>query len=102
MPAGGQRPGLRFAIPHHASHHEIGVVEHRAEGMAEGIAQLTALVNGARRLRRNVTRDATRKRKLFEQSPEARFILGDFGVKLRVGPLKVGIADHRRAAMAGA
>ena len=47
--------------PTHAGHDEIGIVEHRAERMAERIAQLTALVDRAGALRRDVTGNATRE-----------------------------------------
>jgi hypothetical protein len=35
MPCGGQRSGFRLAIADDAGDDEIGVVEHRAERMAE-------------------------------------------------------------------
>ncbi len=50
VPAGGQRAGLGLAVADDACHHEIGVVEGGAVGVGEGVAQLTALMDGARGL----------------------------------------------------
>ena len=51
MPARGQRPGLRLAVADDAEDDEIRVVEGRAEGVDEGVAELAALVDRAGRLR---------------------------------------------------
>jgi len=37
--------GLRLAIAHYASHDQIGIVEGRAVGMNQRVAQFAALVN---------------------------------------------------------
>ena len=68
MPCGGQRASLRFAIADDAGDDQIGIVEHRAEGMAERIAQLAALVDRARALRRSMAGNAAGKRELDERA----------------------------------
>ena len=34
MPGGGQWPGFGFAITHHTGYNQIGIIHHRAKGMA--------------------------------------------------------------------
>src|SRR5271165_3669793 len=64
MPRRGQWSGLCFAIADDAGDHEIRIVKHRSERMAERIAQLAAFVDRARALRRCVAGNTSRKRKL--------------------------------------
>ena len=45
VPGRGQRPGFSLAVADHAGNDQLGVVEHRAKGVAERITQLPALVN---------------------------------------------------------
>ena len=45
MPAGCQRTGLVLAVADHACHHQVRIVESRAVGVHQGIAELTALVD---------------------------------------------------------
>src|ERR1035441_7633685 len=99
MPRSGHLSGVRLAIAHHAGHDETGIVEHRAERMAQRIAQLATLVDGARTLRRCVAGNSSGKGKLREQLPKAGLILTDVGINLAVSALQVGVADHRRAAV---
>ena len=72
MPGGGERTGLGFAVADHACGNQVRVVEHGAEGMAQRVAQLAALVNAARRFRCHVAGDAAGKRELPEQRCESR------------------------------
>ena len=102
VPGGGQRPGLGLAVADHAGDDQVGVVEHGAEGMAERVAQLAAFVDRTRALGRGVARDAAGKRELPKQLLQAGFVAADLGVDLAVAAFQVGVAHHRRAAMAGA
>ena len=72
VPAGRERPGLCLAVADHAAHDQVRVVERRAEGMRERVAELAALVDRARRLRRRVARDPARERELPEELAAAR------------------------------
>ena len=53
--------------PIDARDHEAGVVERRAEGVHERVAELAALVDRTGRLGRRVRRDAARERELAEE-----------------------------------
>ena len=48
MPGRRERPGLRFAVADDARDDQLGVVERRAEGMAQRIAELAAFVDRSR------------------------------------------------------
>ena len=61
VPARRQRAGLRLAVADDAGDDQIGIVERRAVGVRQRIAQLAALVDRAGRLRRDVARDAARE-----------------------------------------
>ena len=102
VPCGGERPGLRLAVADDAGDDEIGIVEHGSERMAERIAQLAALVDRARALRRRVAGDASGKRELEEQLSQPGFVLADVGIDLAVGALEIGVAHDGGAAVSGA
>ena len=67
VPARRQRPGLCLAVADHAGHDQIRVVEGRAEGVRERVAELAALVDRARGLRRDVARHPAGERELAHQ-----------------------------------
>src|ERR1700736_2772042 len=56
-------------------------------------------MDGARRLRSNVRRNATREGELAKQPPQTFGVLGDVGVGLRIGTVQVRIGDKTRTAM---
>jgi hypothetical protein len=102
VPAGGERAGLRFAVPDDAAHDEVGVVERGAVGMRERIAELAALVDRAGRLRRGVARDPAGEGELPEQLVQAALVGGHEREELGVGSLQVGVGDDPRPAVARA
>src|ERR1043166_4428238 len=67
MPAGRQWAGLGLAVADDAGHDQVRVVEGGAVSVREGVPQLAALVNGARRLGGNVTRNTAGEAELLEQ-----------------------------------
>src|ERR1019366_4634621 len=73
MPARGQRPGLGLAVADHAGDQPGRIVERRAISMHEAVAELSALVDRARRLRGYVAGDAAGERKLAKQPADALF-----------------------------
>lgn len=93
VPGGGQRPGLRLAVADHTHDHQAGVVERRAVGVGEAVAQLAALVNGARDLRGDVTGHTTREGELAKHPLHAGEIHGDVRIDLAVGALQPGVGD---------
>ena len=99
MPCGGERTRLRLAVADDAGDAEVGIVKHCPERMAERIAQLAALVDRARTLRRGVAGNAAGKRELEKELAQPGLILADVGVDLAVGALEIGVAHDRGAAM---
>ena len=72
VPGRGQRPGLRLAVADHAGDQQIRVVEGGAVGVGEGVAELAALVDRARCLRRDMAGHAAGEGELPEQPGHAR------------------------------
>ena len=70
--------------------------------MRQGIAQLTAFVDGAGRFRGDMTGNSAGERELGEQSLQARFVLADVGVDLAVRPFEVSVSNQGRPAVPGA
>jgi len=58
---------------------QIRIIEHCAEGMAEGIIQLTTFVDRTGCFRRGVAGNSTRKGKLKKEFPKPGFVLTDVG-----------------------
>ena len=102
MPGGGERTGLGFAIAHHDGDDEVGIVEGRAEGVREAVAELAAFVDGAGSFRRAVAADAAGKRELAEELEHAGFVLALVGIDLRVVAFEIAVGEGGRRAVAGA
>ena len=98
-PARGERTGLGLAVAHHARDHQAGVVERRAEGVHERVAELAALVDGPGCLGRRVRRDAAGERELAEEPLHALPVVGDGGEQLGVRAVEPRVGDHRRTAV---
>ena len=102
VPACGQRSGLGLAVAHHAGHDQIGIVEGRAVGMHQRVAQFAALVNRARRLRRHVAGNAVGPAELPEQPLDAVLVLADVGINLRIRSFEISVRHNPRAAVSRA
>ena len=102
LPRPFERPGLGLAVADHARRDQVRVVEHRAEGVHERVAQLAALVDRAGCGHADVAGHATGGRELPEQVAHARGVEGRVGVDLGVGALEVDAGQQRRSAVAGA
>ena len=102
VPGGGQRAGFRLAVAHHAGGNQVGIVKHRAEGVGQGIAQLAALVDGARGLRGHMAGNAAGEGELLEQPLHTLHVLADVGVDLAVGAVQIVLSHHGIAAVTGA
>ena len=70
--------------------------------MGQSVTKLATLVDGARGLRSEVGRDATRVGELAEELLQASLILGDVREILGVGAVQVGLSGAGRAAVARA
>jgi hypothetical protein len=99
VPGGGQRPGFRLPVAHHAGDDQVGVVERRPVGVDQRVPQLASLVDRAGRLRRHVGGDPARKAELAEQTPHPFFVRGDLRVHLAVGAFEIGAGDNARPPM---
>ena len=80
MPTGGHRPGLRLAVADDAGDEQVGIIEGRAIGMGQGVAEFAAFVDRAGSFGRDVAGDAAGERELREQPLHPRFVLGDVGI----------------------
>ena len=99
MPAGGERSRLGLAVADDAEGDEVRIVERGAVGVTDGVPELAALVDGPRRLRRDVAADAAREGELAEQLADAVLVAGDVREVLGICPLEVRIGDGRRPAV---
>ena len=102
VPRRRQRPRLCLAVADDAGDDQVGVVEGRAIGMGDRVAELAALVDGAGGLGRGMAGDAAREGELLEEDADALLVLGDVGIELGVRPLEVRVRDHAGAAVPGA
>jgi hypothetical protein len=102
VPAGGERAGLRLAVADNAGDDQVRVVERGAVGVRERIPEFAALVDAARRLRRDVAGNPAGEAELLEQPLHPLRVLTDVRVELAVGAFEVGVGDQRRPAVARA
>ncbi len=89
VPGSRQRAGFRFAIAHHRGDDQLGIVERRAAGVRQHVAQFAAFVDGARRLRRAMAADPSRKGELLEEFVHAFLVLALLRINLRVRAFQV-------------
>ena len=101
LPCRRQRTCFGLAISNDAGDDQLGIVECRAECVAERISQLPALMNRAGGRRRNMARNAAGKRELREELLQARFVLADVGIDLAVAAFQIGVPHQRGTAMTG-
>ena len=102
VPRGGQRAGFRLAVAHHAGGDQIGVIRHRAEGVGQGVAQLTALVDRAGGLRCYMAGNTAGEGEALKELLHSLLIPGDIGIHLRVAAVQPVLGHHGVAAVAGA
>ena len=101
VPARRQRPGLGLAVANDAGDDQVGIVEGRAVGMGQGIAELAALVDGARSFRRHMAWNAVRPGELAEQPVHAVAAALDRRITLGVGAFQIGVRHQPGTAMTG-
>jgi hypothetical protein len=99
MPTCREWPGLALAIAHYAAGDQVRIIEDRAIGVDQGIAQLSTFMNRARCLRSGMTRDAARKRELLEELSQAFFILLNVWIEFCIGAFKVCVRHYPRPAV---
>jgi hypothetical protein len=79
VPGGGERAGLGLAVADRDHHQQVRVVVGGAEGVADGVAEFAALVDGPGGLRGAVGADAAGERELLEEGAHAVLVLDLFG-----------------------
>ena len=94
VPGGGERSGLGLAVADHAGDQQLRVVERGAVGVREGVAELSALVDGAGRLRCDMAGHSAGERELPEEPLHAGRVPADVRVRLRVAALQPGVGEH--------
>ncbi len=97
VPSRGRRPGFGLSVAHHTGDHQVGVVECSPEGMAQRVAELTALVDGPRGLRAAVTGDAAGEGELAEQPSHTVTVAPNVGISLAVGAFEPGVGHDGRS-----
>ena len=102
MPARRERTRLCLAIADDCGDDEVGVVEGGAKGVRKRVAELTALVDGAGRLGRDMARNPARKRELGEEPLHPLLVLRNVRIDLAVRPFEIGVCDQARPAVPGA
>ena len=100
LPGRGKRAGLGLAVADDREREEARVVENRAVGVGERVAELAALVDGAGGLGREVAGDAAGVGELAEELLEAGLVVGDVGTDLAIGAVKQRLRGARRSAVA--
>ena len=102
LPGGGQGAGFRLSVAHRHRGNQPGIVEDRAKGVSDAVAQLAALIDGSGGFRRAVGRHSARERELLEQSGHAGLILGDIRIHFGIGAVQIIIGNEEVSAVAGA
>ena len=97
LPRGGKRAGLGLTVADDGDSEEARVVHDGAVSVGQGVAQLAALVDGARGLRSVVRGDATGVRELTEELLEASLVVGDVRTDVVVGAVKQGLSGAGRS-----
>ena len=102
VPGGGQRSGLGLPVADDADGQQTGVVERRAVRVRQGIAQLTALVDGAGGLRGDMAGHPAGEGELPEEPGHARRVPAHVRVDVGVTAVQPGPGQHGGPAVAGA
>src|SRR5690606_17188917 len=101
VPAARQGTSLCLTVADRARDDQSGIVERRTERVRERVAELAALVDRARDLRRAMARNAARERELLEQALHSGSVLPDLRIHLGVAALEPGVRGERGTAVAG-
>ena len=101
LPGALQGSRLCLAVANHGGHEQVRVVEGRAEGMGEHIAELAALVDRARGGNAHMARHAAGRGELAEESTHALEVARDLRVDLRIRSLEVNVGHDGGTAVPG-
>ena len=96
VPTGGQRARFRLAVADDAGDDQIGIVESRAIGVDQRIAQLSAFVDRTWRFRRDVAGNSVRPGELAKQPMQSVPVALDRRIALGVRAFEIGHRHHAR------
>ena len=99
VPAGRQHGRLRLAVADHAGNDQIRIVEGRAVGMGQRIAQFSPSWIEPGSFRRDVARNAVRPGELAKEPKHSAAAAFDRRVVLGIRALQVGLRHDPRAAV---
>jgi hypothetical protein len=94
VPGGRQRPGFRLSVSYHCGNDQFGIIERSSARVREHIAELSTFMDRSRRFGSAVTSDPARKRKLFEELPQAIDVLTFIRINLGVGFFEIRWTDN--------
>ena len=100
VPGSRERSRLGLAVTDHAGDDQARVVERGPEGVDQGIAEFTALVDRSGQFGRGVAGDASGNRELAEETAHALLVRADIRIDLAVRPFEVGVGHQPRRAVA--
>ena len=99
VPGSRQGSRFRFAVADHCRHDQFRIIERRPASVREHIPKLSSLMNRARRFRRAVAPNASGKRELLEEFPQAFFVFALVRVHLGVAAFQIDGSKNSRGAM---
>src|SRR3974390_3002092 len=102
VPGSGERAGFGFAVANDGGYDEFGIVEGRAAGVREDVAEFTAFVDGAGGFRRAVAADASGEGELLEEFFQSFVVLALVGIDLGVGAFEIAGSENAGRAVSGA
>ncbi len=102
VPGGGERSGLGFAVADDAGDDQVGIVEAGAVGVRQAVAELAALMDGARGFRCDMRADMTGEGELLEELLQALGVLALVRIDLGVGALEIDRPEYARRAVSRA
>jgi hypothetical protein len=96
-----ERRRFRLAVADDGCDEQVRIVEGRAKGVREDVAELAALVDRSGRGRADVARHTLRRGKLPEETLHPGGVLADLRIRLAPGSFQPDVGIDRGAAVSG-
>src|SRR4051812_21745546 len=93
MPTACQRTCFSLAVTDDACREQIGIIEHRPISVRQGVAELSAFMNGTGSLGSRVAGNAPRKRKLSKEFLQASLVLRNIRIQFGVRSFQIRLGD---------
>src|SRR5690348_15529488 len=101
VPGCRERARFRFAVANDAGRDQVGIVQHGAEGMGQGITQFATFVDRTWCLWRRMAWYSAWKGELPEKPAQTGFVLRNIRIAFAIGALEIGVGDDPRRAVTG-